>query len=641
LIKKFLLSQPRFIKRTIVIFLDVAICVFTVWLSFGLRLDEWYFLETPQWRAFIASIAFSIPLFFSFGLYQAIFRYVGSAALSSMAKIFISYTCLYFCLITLVGIEGIPRSIGVIQPILLFLGISSSRYFIRYWLSGANAIKGKHRSTALIYGAGTLGRQLAMSLEGDDQVLIKGFIDDDPHIWGHTINGLTIYSSDDVPKNITRLGVTDIILALPSNARARWGEIINALSGLGVRVRKAPKFSDIIIRKVGMSDLHDLDMNDLLGRKAVEPNIALLEKNIRGKNVLVTGAGGSIGAELCRQIIKSSPRALILIDANEHALYSINEELKELISRQEKAKPSKDGDFGSPSVKELTIILIPCLASVRDKDLILKIFTAYHPAMVFHAAAYKHVPLVEENPSEGIMNNVFGTLVCAQACLETGVSNFVLISTDKAVRPTNVMGASKRIAELVVQAMSDFASKKGLGIKFSMVRFGNVLGSSGSVAPLFSNQIQSGGPITVTHPEVTRYFMTIPEAAQLVIQSSSMATGGDVFVLDMGDPVRIYDLAVKMIYLSGFMVKDESNPQGDIEIRITGLRPGEKLYEELLIGSNPQSTNHPKIMKADEDFLPWVDLKAHLDDLKLILARGDIQEIRVILKRLVIGYNPS
>jgi FlaA1/EpsC-like NDP-sugar epimerase len=373
-------------------------------------------------------------------------------------------------------------------------------------------------------------------------------------------------------------------------------------------------------------------MNDLLGRDVVPPDILLLGLNIHNKVVLVTGAGGSIGSELCRQIIRLSPKSLVLVDSSEYSLYSIYEELKMSIAVQQ--------DY--PDLGEChPIKLIPRLASVRDRELMLSIITSEHADTVFHAAAYKHVPLVEQNSAEGIRNNVFGTLTCAQVSSECSVSNFILVSTDKAVRPTNVMGVSKRIAELVLQAMAEIASNSEYSTKFSMVRFGNVLGSSGSVAPLFSAQISAGGPITLTHSEVTRYFMTIPEAVQLVIQASAMAVGGDVFVLDMGEPVRIYDLAAKMVYLSGLLVKDEDHPHGDIEIKVTGLRPGEKLHEELLIGENPQPTSHPKIMKAYEDFLSWSDLQQELKKLNVALDACDAQLTRGILKNLVPGYQPN
>lgn len=643
--KQSLLNLPRFVKRGLVIFCDLLICAFSVWFAFGLRLDQWGYPEGIQWMVFIAAIGFSVPLFIAFGLYRAIFRYIGSIAFLSVVRVFIIYTGIIFCIFTLIGLDDIPRSIGIIQPILLFLGIGISRYFVRYWLGSINNIQKsfqRAQSIVLIYGAGSAGRQLVTSLSTNKEMLVKGFVDDDPRLQGSSINGIFVYPSADLHELIRRLGVTDVLLAIPAASQERRGEIITSLNGCGVRVRILPGLIDLAFGRVRISDLHDLDMNDLLGRAVVPPAIDLLEKNIFNQVVLVTGAGGSIGSELCRQIIKFSPKSLILIDSSEHSLYLIYEELKKTLIALEGVELQIAGDDqASASHQVLSVKLVPCLASVRDRDFLLKIFRAHRPATVFHAAAYKHVPLVEENPAEGIKNNVFGTRNCAQVSLECGVCNFILVSTDKAVRPTNVMGASKRIAELVIQAMADIATKGDNPTNFSMVRFGNVLGSSGSVAPLFIAQIAAGGPITLTHSEVTRYFMTIPEAAQLVIQASAMAVGGDVFVLDMGAPVRIYDLAVKMIYLSGLLVRNEDYPHGDIEIKVTGLRAGEKLYEELLIGNNPQSTAHPKIMKANEAFLSWSDLQQELEKLNLALDACDDKRIKSMLKKLVPDYCPN
>ena len=644
-IKQSLLNLPRFFKRSLVILVDILLCGFTVWLAFGLRLDQWGDFQGGQWRTTLIAISFFLPLFIVFGLYRAIFRYVGSVALALMAKVFIIYTSLFFCTFTLIGIDGVPRSIGVIQPALFFIAIGTSRYFIRYWLgSSSNAHSSSHktRPVSLIYGAGSAGRQLVAGLVNNKNMLIKAFIDDDPHLQGSTINGIPVYPNEGLQDLIHRLDITDVLLAIPSASQDRRSEIIASLNGCGVRVRTLPDLIDMASGQVRISDLHDLDMNDLLGRSVVPPKVGLLEKNIRNQVVLVTGAGGSIGSELCRQIIKFSPKSLILIDSAEHSLYLIYEELKRTLIELEDNQLARTGNNQTTSLHiDLPIKLVPCLASVRDGNLLLKIFRAHQPATVFHAAAYKHVPLVEQNPTEGIRNNVFGTFTCAQTSLECGVSNFILVSTDKAVRPTNIMGASKRIAELILQGLADIAAKGDYSTNFSMVRFGNVLGSSGSVAPLFSAQIATGGPITLTHSDVTRYFMTIPEAAQLVIQASAMAVGGDVFVLDMGEPVRIYDLAVKMIYLSGRLVKDEAHPHGDIEIKITGLRPGEKLYEELLIGDNPHPTTHPKILKAHEEFMSWADLQQELEKLNLALDRCDSKLIRTLLKKLVPGYQPN
>ena len=641
--KQSLLNLPRPVKRGLVVFIDILICGLSVWLAFGLRLDQWGYFQDQQWIVFLCAIGYSFPPFVFFGLYRAIFRYIGTAAFISLTHAFIIYSCLFFGVFTLYGVDGVPRSIGVIQPMLLFIGIGASRYFVRYWLGAINNVQKEfHRAQpiVLIYGAGSAGRQLAWGLTSNKDMLVKGFIDDDRHLHGSTINGISVYPNTGLEDLIHRLEITDVLLAIPSVNQERRSEIITSLNGCGVRVRTLPGLLDLAAGRVRISDLHDLDMNDLLGRAVVPPELGLLKKNILGQVVLVTGAGGSIGGELCRQIIKFSPKSLILIDSSEHSLYLIHEELKRaLIGIQDERLAGGSGDYAySTSNAALSIELVPCLASVRDGDLLLQIFKAHKPATIFHAAAYKHVPLVEQNSAEGIRNNVYGTLTCAQVSVECGVGNFILVSTDKAVRPTNVMGASKRIAELILQALAEVSSKGNHPTNFSMVRFGNVLGSSGSVAPLFSAQIAAGGPITLTHPEVTRYFMTILEAAQLVIQASAMAEGGDVFVLDMGEPVRIYDLAVKMVYLSGLLVKDEAHPHGDIEIKVTGLRPGEKLYEELLIGDDPQPTLHPKIMKAHEEFLSWDELKQELEKLNLALVAGDAKLIAEMLKKLVPGY---
>jgi len=640
--KQSLLNLPRIVKRGLVFFFDVLICVLSVWLAFGLRLDQWGYFQGKHWAVLVSAVGFSLPLFISFGLYRAIFRYVGTAAFLSITRLFTIYTGIFFCIYTLYGIDDVPRSIGIIQPMLLFIGIGVSRYFARYWLGSVNNVqKSFHRAqpVALIYGVGSAGRQLASVITSNKEMLVKGFIDDDPHLQGSTVNGISVYPSTDMQDLVHRLGITDVLLAIPSASQGRRSEIIASLNGCGVRVRTLPGLIDLASGRVRITDLHDLDMNDLLGRAVVPPEVGLLEKNIRNQVVLVTGAGGSIGSELCRQIIKFSPKSLILLDSSEHSLYLIYEELKRAVSELGRDRLANGGDHQALLV--LPIKLLACLASVRDSDLLRKIFRAHQPNTIFHAAAYKHVPLVEQNPIEGIRNNVFGTLACAQVGLECGVNNFILVSTDKAVRPTNIMGASKRIAELILQAMAEIAANGEHSTNFSMVRFGNVLGSSGSVALIFSAQIAAGGPITLTHPEVTRYFMTIPEAAQLVIQASAMAVGGDVFVLDMGEPVRIYDLALKMIYLSGLLVKDQDNPYGDIEIVTTGLRPGEKLYEELLIGENPQPTIHPKIMKAHEEFLSWNVLEQKLAKLNLALDDSDYEKIGNMLKELVSGYQPG
>jgi FlaA1/EpsC-like NDP-sugar epimerase len=472
----------------------------------------------------------------------------------------------------------------------------------------------------LVYGAGSSGRQLVAAMANSHEMQIIGFLDDDDRLQGHVLNGLPIYNPDYLGRLVIALSISNVLLALPNISRKRRNDILNHIRGTHVSVRTLPSMTDLAQGKVSISDIRELDTDDLLGREPVMPNHILLAKNIHSRAVMVTGAGGSIGSELCRQIFQIGPTKLLLIEQSEFALYSIHKELEEKCAGSE-------------------VILVPLLASVQDEDRMREILSTWRPDTVYHAAAYKHVPLVEHNPAAGIKNNVLGTLNTAMAAAENGVTDFVLISTDKAVRPTNVMGASKRLAEMVLQALA--ANAKNSGTRFCMVRFGNVLDSSGSVVPKFRQQIRESSRMTLTHPDVTRYFMTIPEAAQLVIQAGAMAKGGDVFVLDMGQPVRIMDLARRMVELSGLIVKDEQTPDGDIEIDITGLRPGEKLYEELLIGDNPQSTMHPRIMRAQEEFIAWTELEGKLKSLELALNVNDVGVIRLMMQQLVTGYIPS
>jgi FlaA1/EpsC-like NDP-sugar epimerase len=476
----------------------------------------------------------------------------------------------------------------------------------------------------LIYGAGTTGRQLAGALRQSNQMNVLGFLDDDSRLVGNALNGHPIFSASELEELIQKFNITDVLLALPSVNRKRRNDIISYVRSCKVHVRTLPSMTDLAKGKISVSDIRELDIEDLLGRDPVEPNAALLQKNITNKTVLVTGAGGSIGSELCRQILMEGPAKLVLFEHGEFNLYRLHQEL---LALNEKLN--------------LDVPLIPVLGSVRDEGRLREVFSKEKPQTIYHAAAYKHVPLVEENPVEGILNNVFGTLAAAQIAAEYGVESFTLISTDKAVRPTNVMGASKRLAEMVLQALAADAKTSGSKTIFSMVRFGNVLDSSGSVVPKFKQQIAEGGPVTLTHPEVTRYFMIIPEAAQLVIQASAMATGGDVFLLDMGEPVKIMELARRIIELSGLTVGDDENPNGDIEIEIIGLRPGEKLYEELLIADNPQSTDNERIMKAHEDFLPWPVFSERLSSLEKYCSLNDRQGIEANLKELVSGYIPD
>jgi FlaA1/EpsC-like NDP-sugar epimerase len=529
------------------------------------------------------------------------------------------YGLLYASIFTAIGVTGVPRTVGIIQPILLLLFVGASRAFARVWLGDQylSILKHAARPKVLIYGAGSAGRQLAAAMVNSHEMRVAGFLDDDDRLHGHVLNGLPVYSPADLVNLVASLNISDVLLAMPSLSRRRRNGILGQIRSAHVAVRTLPSMTDLARGKVSTSDLRELDIDDLLGRELVAPNHILLAKDIASKVVMVTGAGGSIGSELCRQIVAIAPAKLLLIEQGEFALYTIHQELEaRLLSRE--------------------TVLVPLLASVQDEHRMRDIMSAWRPNTVYHAAAYKHVPLVEHNPAAGIKNNVLGTLRTARAAADGGVADFVLVSTDKAVRPTNVMGASKRLAEMALQALA----ASGTGTKFSMVRFGNVLGSSGSVVPRFRQQIRDGGPITLTHDDVTRYFMTIPEAAQLVIQAGAMAKGGDVFVLDMGQPVKIMDLARRMVELSGLKVKDIHNPDGDIEIEVTGLRPGEKLYEELLIGDNPKPTAHPRIMKAREEFLPWAELQIKLDALEIALNTNDLSAIRLVMQQLVAGYSP-
>jgi FlaA1/EpsC-like NDP-sugar epimerase len=624
---KLLLMLPRPVKRVLALGADALVCGITVWMAFNLRLEAWTPWSHAHFIAFMGAVAFALPLFIVFGLYRAIFRYAGLPALMTVLKAVALYAVLYCFVFAAVGVPGVPRTVGVLQPLLLLLGVTLSRAFVRYWLGGIylGILHRERLPRVLIYGAGSAGRQLAAALKTSHELVVVGFLDDDGLLHGQVLNGLKIYDPAAIVALVVKLRVTQVFLALPSASRGRRNEILELVRAAHVQVRTLPGVLELAQGKVQVSDLKELDIEDLLGRDPVTPNPRMLAKNITGKVVMVTGAGGSIGSELCRQIVKARPAALLLVELTEFALYAIEHELQSAMAED-----------GTPDSR-----LVPLLANVRDAVRMAEIMRTWKPHTVYHAAAYKHVPLVEHNPAEGVKNNVLGTLTTAMQAAAYDVSDFVLISTDKAVRPTNVMGSSKRLAEMVLQAQASVMSKAGGKTRFSMVRFGNVLGSSGSVVPLFRRQIKDGGPITLTDERITRYFMTIPEAAQLVIQAGAMASGGDVFVLDMGDPVRIADLARRMVELSGLVLKDEASPNGDIEITVTGLRPGEKLYEELLIGDNALPTSHPRIMKAHEDYLPWDVLQAKLSELGLALDANNVPLIRNLLKDLVPGYQPD
>lgn len=611
-----ILAWPRWFKRYLAVAVDILLCVFTLWLSFAFRLNTWELLSGVQLLTIPVSIGIAIPLFITNGLYRAIFRFIGWAAFMAIIRAVTIYGLIFAMIFTIIGIPGIPRTVGLLQPMLLLLAVAISRLIARQMLGGSyrRILRQNEQTQTLIYGAGSVGRQLASALRNGGEFAIAGFLDDDRNLHGTLIDGIKVYAPLNLRDLTASLGVRTVLLAIPNISPDRRKEIIENLRGGHVAVRNLPNVSDLAHGRVRLADFEDLAIDDLLGRPAVPPSQELMRRNLEGKVVMVTGAGGSIGSELCRQILRMGPKCLVLFEMNEFALYSIFLEL----SRSEQSDCR----------------IVPLLGSVRDRDRMEEVIGVFKPNTIYHAAAYKHVPLVEQNLLEGISNNIFGTLVAASVARQFAVSSFVLVSTDKAVRPTNVMGASKRIAELVLQA---FAAEEGKTV-FSMVRFGNVLGSSGSVVPLFRQQIAAGGPITLTHPEVTRFFMTIPEASQLVIQAGAMARGGDVFVLNMGEPVKIIDLARSMVELSGLTIRDEENPDGDIEMVMTGLRPAEKLYEELLLGNNPQPTEHQRIMTADEEFLRWEDLEQEIKKLEAGVKQRDLHIVDQEIIKLVSGY---
>jgi FlaA1/EpsC-like NDP-sugar epimerase len=621
------LALPRPIKRVVVLCLDAGLCILTVWLALYLRVGEFVALSGDAWPAAVFSPMLALPIFIRFGLYRAVFRYVGPEALLAIVNAVLVYGVIYFSAFTLFSVSGVPRTLGIIQPLLLLLAIGGSRLFGRYWLSGRyrELLRDSTTNRVLIYGAGSSGRQLAAAIGDSRDMKVVGFLDDDASLQGSIIGGRPVWSPDAMKHVVENYSVTEVLLAMSKASRRRRNEILARIRALGVGVRTLPGLMDVARGHITVTDLRPLEIEDMLGRDPVEPDAALMDTNVRGKVVLVTGAGGSIGGELCRQLLGSGPATLLLVESSEVALYQIHRELELLCAAQ------------TPQGQSPATALYPLLGSVTDERRMRHIFAAWRPDTIYHAAAYKHVPLVEHNIVEGVRNNAVGTWSCARLAAEMKVGNFVLVSTDKAVRPTNVMGASKRLAELALQALASVPGETC----FSMVRFGNVLGSSGSVVPLFREQIRNGGPVTVTHPDITRYFMTIPEAAQLVIQAGAMAKGGEVFVLDMGAPVKVLDLAHRMIALSGLRVRTPEEPDGDIEIAYTGLRPGEKLYEELLIGENPAPTGHPRVMMANEKRLTLARFQSGLARMQDLLERQDAAGVRTLLAELVCEYEPS
>jgi FlaA1/EpsC-like NDP-sugar epimerase len=622
MIKK-ITNLPRITKQIIISLFDSFLVVFVLVASFSMRLGTWFFPEGDLAWIVIGSPLIALPIFSRFGLYHAIIRYIDFKALWSVTQAVSLYALLWGIISLMAAIEGLPRSVILINWVLSILVIGGFRILAHSILNGnfnfllTNDKLKKTKKRSLIYGAGDAGVQLVSALEHSSEFTPIGFVDDSKDLQGKSIRGLKIYSIDDISKVIDKYKVDEVLIAMPSVSRSLKASIINEIESYSVVVKILPGVSELAEGKVSISDLREVSMEDLLGRGSVAPNTKLLGKNITDKVVIVTGAGGSIGSELCRQITVFKPKALILYEVSEIALYDIDNELS--------------------NNNEKKVHIYPILGSVNNQERLRNIFQSFGVDTIYHAAAYKHVPIVEFNNTEGVLNNVFGTLNCAKAAISEGVDTFVMISTDKAVKPTNTMGATKRLAELLLQALS----KNDIKTKISIVRFGNVLGSSGSVIPLFKKQIKEGGPITVTDSNIIRYFMTINEAVELVIQAGAMGNDGDVFVLDMGDQVKIDDLAKKMIRLSGLELKDDVNLDGDIEIIYTGLRPGEKLYEELLIGDNVSKTDNPLIMRAQEDMLDWNEIEPILESLRYAIEENNCLKIRELLIQAVPFFDPQ
>ena len=610
---------PRQYKRLLQLTADAGLIILSFIVAMLLRLDSWHFMDSPStWLPLLAVIPVSLLLFVRLGFYRAIIRYMTHKAVEALL-VGVAASTLCLVMISYLFTLPVPRSVPFIYAMLALLTIGGARFLLRgVYLN--NHMRRKIR--VVVYGAGAAGRQLVASLREGREYQPVAFIDDAPQLLNASVQELRVNSPESLPGLVETFGVQKVLLAVPTATRARRRAILQSLARFDIPVQTIPGMADVVAGKARIDEIRDVTEEDLLGRDPTPPDPTLIGSRIRGKVVMVTGAGGSIGSELCRQIIRQSPAKLLLLEISEFGLYRIEEELKRL-SQEERLK----------------VPIRALLGSVRHAGRMESILKTFGVQTVYHAAAYKHVPMVEHNVCEGISNNVFGTLRTAQAAVAAGVETFILISTDKAVRPTNVMGATKRLAELVCQALAQTQTVT----RFSMVRFGNVLGSSGSVVPLFRRQIRAGGPVTVTHPDITRYFMTVPEAAQLVLQAGSMATGGDVFVLDMGQPVKIDGLARQMVRLSGSVPVEagEGGRPGDIEIVYTGLRPGEKLYEELLIGENVDKTSHPRIMTARESSLPWTGLQTLIDTLRQLCREARLEDIRSLLLQAPLAYAPT
>ncbi len=610
---KKLTTFSRNTKKTLLVALDITVLPVALWAGYALRLGEvWPQGMGAVWWLFIAAPLVAVPIFVRMGLYRAVLRYVGSKALMTIIKAVSIVTLILLGLVVMFQVHGVPRSVFFSFWLISLLFIAGSRLFLRNYIHSYSQ-KRKNKQPVVIYGAGSAGAEMAKAMQSGWEYEPVAFFDDNLEKQGIEIHGIKVYSPNELPELIDKADIAQVLLAMPTLSHRSKHKILEKLEVHPVHVRTLPGIADLISGKAKVSDIREVDTGDVLGRDAVPPIPGLIEKCIRGKNVVVTGAGGSIGSELCRQIAEYKPSRLVLFEQSEFALYKIEKELE---------------------THNANLDIIAVLGSVTHARRVEAVLRSFAIHTVYHAAAYKHVPLVEQNPIEGLQNNVFGTWRTAEAAKAAGVETFVLISTDKAVRPTNIMGATKRLAELVLQGMAEESDTT----RFTMVRFGNVLDSSGSVIPLFREQIKSGGPVTVTHPEVTRYFMTIPEAAQLVLQAGALGEGGDVFVLEMGEPIKIDDLARSMIHLSGLEVCDDDNPEGDIEIKYSGLRPGEKLYEELLIGDNVTGTEHPKIMRAAEEKLPWKQLLHYMGEFETARNNFETKKVKLLLEEVVSGY---
>ncbi len=615
----FFVFLPRNLKRIIVILTDIILCILCTWFAFILRLEEFILFGDFNFNSILISIFIALPTFWLFGLYQTIIRFSGLSIITSVLFSILIYGLLYFSAIGIYSIHETPKSIGIIQPMLLFFAIISTRLGAKYILSNNyNYKKLSNKKNVIIYGAGQAGRQLMIALHNSPEFNTVGFLDDDVRLHKQIILGQIVYSPYKLKKIVNSKNIHLALLAIPSINKIQKNQIIERLNKYKLSIKTLPSVSEIVGEKVEISDIKDLNINDLLNREEIKPDAILLKKNIAAKAVLVTGAGGSIGSELCRQIVRLKPNKLLLLELNEFALYKTYEEIIKLNENLE---------------------IIPLLINVQDQDKLERIFEIFKIDTVYHTAAYKHVSLVEGNVCEGVKNNVFSALAIAKAAVAKKISNVVLISSDKAVRPTNIMGASKRLSELCVQGVCN--QSKNISTNFSIVRFGNVIESSGSVIPKFKQQIKEGGPITLTHEDVTRYFMTVTEAAQLVIQAGAMGKSSEVYVLDMGESIKIKDLIEKIINLSGLTIRDNKNPKGDIEIKITGLKPGEKLYEELLIGENPEATSHPKINKASDSYIPFNQLEVSLKNLKILLDENKVDEVKNLLSKLLKLYKSN